>query len=282
MSDTGVTDVDEKGNDPDLDAVTEGNPGAPGGLWGKRSVRVAAVIATALLAAGVGLGVTIGVRGPVPADARIPSPPAKDAVFVEDDNGAGQDQQDNILQYSAPGVLRIRSARGTDLGAGFVITRSGFVLTSYSGLQGAGTATARLLMSGKTYNATLVGADPEANLALLQLSGTGFTPVAIGTSAGVQLNDRVASAGGAWTAKGIMLTTGAMTGIDVPVNLDGHQLTGLLEDSSLDVPASELGGPLFNLSGQVIGLSIGHYGTDDGYVVPIDSALQVAKQLAGQ
>ena len=84
------------------------------------------------------------------------------------------------------------------------------------------------------------------------------------------------------TRLGIMLTTGAVTGTDMPVKLDGHQLTGLLADSSLDVPASQLGGPLFNLSGQVIGLSIGHYGTDAGYVVPIDSALQLARQLAGQ
>jgi S1-C subfamily serine protease len=282
MPDADVTDVDEKGNDPDLDAVTSGNPGALARLWGKRSARVTAVITAALLAAGIGLGVTSALRGSVPADALIPSPPAKDAVFVEDDDGAGQDQQENILQSSAAGVLRIRSASGTDLGAGFVITRSGFVLTSYSGLQGAGALTARLVMSGKIYPAKLVGADSEANLALLQLSGTGFKPVAIGTAAGVQLNDRVASAGGTWAARGIMLTTGAVTGIDVPVKLDGHQLTGLLADSSLDVPASQLGGPLFNLSGQVIGLSIGHYGTDAGYVVPVDSALQLARQIAGQ
>ena len=282
MSDAGVTDADEKGNDPDLDALTSVNPGVLGRLWGKRRVRVTAVVTAALLAAGIGLGVTNAVRGPVAADALIPSPPAKDAAFVEDDDGAGQDQQENILQYSAAGVVRIRSARGTDLGAGFVITRSGFVLASYSGLQGAGALTARLVMSGKIYAAKLVGADSEANLALMQLSGTGFKPVAIGTAAGVQLNDRVASAGGSWAATGIMLTTGAVTGIDVPVKLDGHQLTGLLEDSSLDVPASQLGGPLFNLSGQVIGLSIGHYGTDAGYVVPIDSALQLARQLAGQ
>lgn len=282
MPDTDVTDADEKENDPDLDAATSVNPGALARLWGKRSVRVTAVIAAALLAAGIGLGVTGAVHGSVPADALIPSPPAKNAVFVEDDDGAGQDQQENILQSSAAGVLRIRSARGTDLGAGFVITRSGFVLASYSGLQGAGALSARLVMSGKIYPAKLVGADSGANLALLQLSGTGFKPVAIGTAAGVRVSDRVASAGGTWAARGIMLTTGAVTGTDVPVKLDGHQLTGLLADSSLDVPASQLGGPLFNLSGQVIGLSIGHYGTDAGYVVPIDSALQLARQLAGQ
>ena len=39
--------------------------------------------------------------------------------------------------------------------------------------------------------------------------------------------------------------------------------------------------PLFNLSGQVIGLSVG-YGSGTGYAVPIDDALHLARQLAGQ
>jgi S1-C subfamily serine protease len=242
---------------------------------------VAASVAAALLAAGIAVGVASALRGSVPAAARIPSPPGKDAVFAEDDNGAGQDQQDNVLQYSAPGVVSIRSASGAALGSGFVITRSGFVLATYHGLQGAGPLSARLVMSGKTYTASLVGSDQEANLALLQLSGPGFTPVAIGTADGLNLNDRVASGGGSWTAKGVLLSTGAITGIDVPVTLDGKRLTGLLADSALAVPGSELGGPLFNLSGQVIGLSIG-YGAGAGYAVPIDSALQLARQLAGQ
>jgi len=141
-------------------------------------------------------------------------------------------------------------------------------------------------MSGQTYPARLVGSDAEANLALLQLSGgTEYPPVSIGTTAGVALDDRVASAGGSWAAKGLLLTTGAITGIDVPVTLDGQRLTGLLKVSSLSVPASELGGPLFNLSGQVLGLTVGygtHGGIGDGYVVPIDSALRLARQIAGQ
>jgi S1-C subfamily serine protease len=281
MPDADISAADGKGNEPEPDAVTAGSTGASGGLWGRRSVRVAASVAAALLAAGIAVGVTGALRGSVPAAARIPSPPGKDAVFAEDDNGAGQDQQDNVLQYSAPGVVSIRSASGAALGSGFVITRSGFVLATYHGLQGAGPLSARLVMSGKTYTASLVGSDQEANLALLQLSGPAFTPVAIGTADGLNLDDRVASGGGSWTAKGVLLSTGAITGVDVPVTLDGKRLTGLLADSALAVPGSELGGPLFNLSGQVIGLSIG-YGAGAGYAVPIDSALQLARQLAGQ
>lgn len=286
MSDADMSTTEDKETRPDPDPVTVGEPETPGGRWEsqwkKRSVRVAASVAAALLAAGAAVGVTSALRGSsVPETARIPSAPAKDAVFVEDDDGAGQDQQENILQYSARGLVTLRSDHGTDVGSGFVITRSGYVLASYGGLHGAGALTARLVMSGKTYTAKLVGCDEKANLALLQLSGTGFTAVKIGTAAGLNVNDRVAAAGGSWTAKGVQLSGGAITGTDVPVALDGQQLTGLLEDTALDVPATELGGPLFNLSGQVVGLSVG-YRTGTGYAVPIDSALELARRLAGQ
>lgn len=191
MPDDGVDAADENGpdgkeNEPETGAAasgaaaTPGNAVTSGGVWGKRSVRAGAAVGAALVAAGIAVGVTTALQGSVPAAARIPTPPAKDAVFVEDDNGAGQDQQDNILQYSAPGVVTIRSGNGTDLGSGIVITRSGFVLAAYHGLQGSETLRAKLVMSGKTYAARLVGSDQEANLALLQLSGTGFAPVKIG------------------------------------------------------------------------------------------------------
>ena len=106
MSDAGVDPADGKGNEPEPDAVTGEDPGARAGLWGRRGVKAAASVAAALLAAGIAVGVTSALRGgSVPAAARIPSPPAKDAVFVEDDDGAGQDQQENVLQYSAPGMV---------------------------------------------------------------------------------------------------------------------------------------------------------------------------------
>lgn len=290
MSDADARTVDEKEAKPDPEAVTEVGQATSGGhgesrwetQWGKRRVRVAASVAATLIVAGTVVGVTSVLPGSaVPETARIPAAPAKDAVFVEDDDGAGQDQQENILQYSAAGVVAIRSDNGTDLGSGFVITRSGYVLASYQGLPGAGPLNARLVMSGKTYTAKLVGCDAKANLALLQLSGTGFAPVKIGTAADLSVNDRVAAAGGSWTARGVQLSGGAITGTDEPVALDGQQLTGLLEDTALDVPAAEVGGPLFNLSGQVVGLSVGYH-TGTGYAVPIDSALELARQLAGQ
>ncbi len=91
MRDNSADTADQKEHQPDTDTDrdtdTTGTPAAAGGLWGRRSIRIAASLAAAVLAAGIVLGVTNAVRGSVPADARIPFPPAKNAVFVEDDNG---------------------------------------------------------------------------------------------------------------------------------------------------------------------------------------------------
>jgi hypothetical protein len=52
-----------------------------------------------------------------------------------------------------------------------------------------------------------------------------------------------------------------------------------MEVNSFNVPAAQTGGPVFNLSGQILGIGIGpgeHHYPGDGYVVPIDSALDIA------
>jgi len=273
--------ADTEDGEPDPAAAAADDQGTPGGPWRRRAGWAAASAAVTLLAAWATVGVAGALRSPVPAAERIPTPPAKNAAFVADNFGAGEDQQGNVLQRSAPGVVTLRSAAGTDLGSGFVITRSGYVLAADQGVRAGATLTVRLVMSGKRYTARVVGSDPAANVALLQLSGSGFTPVAIGTADDLSLNDRVASGGGDWSSTGVLLSTGGITGIDVPVTLDGQRLTGLLQDTALGAPASELGGPLFNLSGQVVGLSVG-YGAGAGYAVPIDSALQLARQIVGQ
>ena len=280
-------DDDASGNDPEKAAVeAEAAPVTVPGIWQKRPFMIGASVAAIVVALGIGFGVTAAVRSPSAAS-RIPSAPAKNANFVEDDNGAGQDQQDNILSSSAAGVVHIQAASGAFLSSGMVITRSGYVLTSYRGLEGAGALKARFVMSGKSYPAHLVGSDPVANLALLQLTGgSDFKSVTIGTASDVKLNDRVSSAGGNGAAPGILLSTGDIIGINLPATVNGHQLTGLLEVTSLNLPGDEVGGPLFNLSGQVLGVDIAasapHPRGDDGYAVPIDSALRIAQEIAGQ
>jgi S1-C subfamily serine protease len=188
------------------------------------------------------------------------------------------------VQSSRQGIAQIRSAHGTQVGSGFIITRSGLMLASCSGRQCDGTLTVRLVASGKTFRARLVGSDPTASLGLMQLSGgSACSPVTIGTATDIHRGDSVVSTGG--TDKGLLVSTGGITATNVSATIGGNLLTGLIEVSSLGQPAGEMGGPLLNGTSQVVGIAIAPgpgRTAGDGYVVPIDSALQIARQITGQ
>jgi S1-C subfamily serine protease len=244
-----------------------------------KGFRIASYVAAACLSVGAGFGLANVIHHPSVA---VPAAPAKNDVFVEDYNGTGQDNQENVLTVTAPGVVEL-SADGKGVDAGVIITRSGLVLASDHDL--TGTLTATMAMTGKKYPGRVIGTDAVANIALLQLSGsTSFPDVKLGNSDDIRLGDQIGSVGATGTSKSVVLSTGDVIGINVPGSVNGHRLSGLLEVNSLDRPAQETGGPLVNLSGQVLGIGIA--ATDSGvagsgYVVPIDAALAIARQIAG-
>ena len=96
------------------------------------------MIATAvILAVGLGFGVgrVIGLGNRVILTA-IPQPATGQDAFVEDDDGIAQDNQENILAATAPGMVHVLSG-GTSVGIGLVLTESGKVLTTYQPAAGA-------------------------------------------------------------------------------------------------------------------------------------------------
>ena len=93
------------------------------------------------------------------------------------------DNQANILSSAAPGLVHILASPGTSTGVGVILTPSGLVLTSAQVLQGAYRLTVRVVLSGRSYPARLVGTDQSHGLSLLQIAGGPvFRPAALGNS----------------------------------------------------------------------------------------------------
>jgi S1-C subfamily serine protease len=253
---------------------------------GRRSV--VAYVAAGALGIGVGLGVggLVKILGPsssASASSAIPSPPSANDKFSPDDNGTGADNQQNILEAIAPGLVHIVSPRGAAVGLGLVLTPSGIVLTSDQILQRAGQTTVRFVLSGHAFTAKVVGSDAAEDLALLQIDGgSGFTPVAIGTSRGVAAGDAVTSVGSAGLTKTFTLHVGNVTSPNAAATVGGRRLAGLLRTTSPVTGSPEIGGPLVNLSGQVVGIDVAGAGTGlhrAGLAVPVNEALAVAKLI---
>ena len=139
--------------------------------WRNKRFRLSVIAAAFLLAAGFAFGVgrVIGLGDTVILTS-IPRPSTAKNVFIEDDNGIGADNQANILQSTAVGMVHVLSG-GTSVGIGLVLTESGKVLTTYRPSAGATNLAAEYVISRATFKATVIGVDKAAGLALLQLEG---------------------------------------------------------------------------------------------------------------
>jgi S1-C subfamily serine protease len=268
--------------------------------WRSKRFRISVIAAAVIVATALGFGVSrvIGPGNTVILTA-IPQPATGKDAFIEDDDGIAQDNQENILQATAPGMVHILSG-GTSVGIGLVLTESGKVLTTYQPATGASNLAAEYVLSRETFSATVIGADPAAGLALLQLEGADgrpFSTVTVGNSATLvksseasressyhvpgQVYDTAVGTTGRQDA--LTLDVGTLDYLDTTVSVGRTTRSGLMASVLQSAQTSAIGGPLVNLNGQVIGITVGGSGTGlniMAYAIPINTALAVATRIA--
>ena len=263
-------------------AAPEARPRTRWSRPGRLALGIGAAV-TAAIVAFAAFAATGGLSGPARASSVIPSPPRQNRVFVEDDDGTGADNQANILTSAAPGLVHVVTPRGTPAGAGLILTPSGLVLTSAQVLQGGRQVTVRVVLSGRSFPARLVGTSSSYDLALLQIvGGPAFRPVAVGNSRDLSQGAAVTAVGSSGLTKTFTLNIGNLTGRTGAVAAAGQRLTGLLVSTARVLPGEETGGPLVNLSGQAIGINVAGAGSGlhhTGFAVPMNQALAVARQI---
>jgi S1-C subfamily serine protease len=291
LTDT-ADDVGADDDDDDLDAAV---PEA----WRSKRFRISVIAAAVILAAGAGFGVGRLMRlGDTVVLAAIPRPATTARPFIEDDNGIAGDSQANIYESTAPGMVHVLSG-GTSVGIGLVLTESGKVLTTYQPARGAANLTAEYVLSRVTFRAKVIGADPAAGLALLQLEGgkgRPFSTVTVGNSdtlvestqaarvtsyhvPGQVYDTAVGTTGG---EAALSMDVGTLATLDTTVNVGRATRSGLMASVLQSDMPSAIGGPLVDLNGRVIGITIGGSGSGldiIGYAIPINTALAVATQI---
>jgi S1-C subfamily serine protease len=262
--------------------------------------KIAAYLAAAVLALGVGFGLTKLFDPPraAPPSSAIPLPAKSGGVFTEDDDGTGQDSEANILQSTALGLVHVVSG-GQAVGVGLVLTPSGKVLTTYQPSGRTGGLGARYVLSGQTFKATVLGMDVAAGLTLLQMQGghgRAFAAVAVGNSdtlagdtyASRQLSFHLpgqvfdTAVGTAGSQDAVVINTGLLVALNETATVGGKLRTGLMQSRLQSSPATEVGGPLVDLNGRVIGITLGGGGTGldiSGYAMPVNQALAIARQI---
>ena len=166
------------------------------------------------------------------------------------------------------------------VGSGFIIRADGLVLTNHHVVDRADKVEVKLA-DGRVFAAKVLGQDPHTDLALLRLEGAqGLPAVALGASDDLAVGDWVIAIG---APMGLEQT--ATAGI---VSAKKRGSLGLYQNSYIDflqtdaaISPGNSGGPLFNLSGEVVAINtaVGGLGRGLGFAVPIDQIKAVLPQL---
>ncbi len=169
------------------------------------------------------------------------------------------------------------SSQGTSSGSGFVLTEDGYVITNYHVVENA-TAIEVITHDGTEYTAKLVGHDANNDLAVLKVEASGLAAATLGSSNDLVIGDMVAAIGNPLGELASTQTIGYVSGIDREVATDSITTISMIQTDAAINPGNS-GGPLFNMKGEVIGITTAKYsGTTGsgasiegiGFAIPID------------
>ena len=165
------------------------------------------------------------------------------------------------------------------LGSGVVIDASGSILTNAHVIEGTNVIHV-LTSDGNSAEATVIGTDPDTDLALLRASGlSGLTPARLGNSDRVNVGDWVVAIGSPFGLHHTV-TTGIISAKARGVDDSGIEY--LQTDTAINPGNS--GGALFDLDGALIGITtavVSKAGENIGlnFVIPINAVKEVLPQL---
>ena len=168
-------------------------------------------------------------------------------------------------------------------GSGIILSKDGLILTNTHVIENCDTARVTLF-DNSSYAATLVGADSTSDIAVLKIDVSGLTPASFGDSAELAIGDKVAAIGNPLGETFRMtLTDGIISAIDRGISYNGHSMTLLQTNTAINEGNS--GGALFNMYGQVIGVTnmkmMSSYSSIEGigFAIPSSTIAAVADSL---
>jgi S1-C subfamily serine protease len=184
------------------------------------------------------------------------------------------------------GVLGPREGKGQ--GSGVIIDPEGIIITNNHVVQDA--TEVRVVFNDQEHDAmdgTVVGVDPERDLAVVQVDADNLTPIEIGRSDALELGDDVIAIGYPLGLGGVTVTKGIVSGqnrtIRIPVpGGETLRFTGMLQTDAAINPGNS-GGALIDVNGRLIGVNsaaaLAAAAENIGFAIEIDSALPVIEQI---
>ena len=144
--------------------------------------------------------------------------------------------------------------QGQATGSGFVVSKDGLIVTTDHVVDGASQVQVKIGTSDKAQDATVVGADPSRDLALLKVDAGNLPTLSLGDSSSVGVGDPTYAIGNPFGLDHT-LTTGIVSALQRSLQApDGATISGAIQTDAALNPGNS-GGPLLDSSGQVIGVN---------------------------
>lgn len=168
-------------------------------------------------------------------------------------------------------------------GSGFILSHDGYILTNYHVVEGLDTIKI-FFYDKRVLPATLIGYDESNDIAVLKVEGENLSPVVLGDSDNLNVGDGVVAIGNPLGELSFTLTAGYISAKDrIIVMSSGLTMTLLQTDCPIN--SGNSGGALFNMYGEVIGVTnakysssgIGEASIDNiGFAIPMNRAKEIA------
>ena len=154
-------------------------------------------------------------------------------------------------------------------GSGFIFTDDGYIITNYHVIEGANTVTVSTY-DGTQYDAKIIGYDESNDVAVLKVEAEGLTPVVIGSSSKLNVGDNVVAIGNPLGELTFSLTAGAVSALNRDVTMSSGSTQELIQ-TDCAINSGNSGGALFNMYGEVVGITNAKYSGSSGSGASIDN-----------
>ena len=182
-----------------------------------------------------------------------------------------------VAETLGPSVanLRISNRRrwNTGGGSGVVITPDGFMLTSAHVVAGTGSRVRASFIDGSDLQATIVGADPLSDLAVLRAESARLQPAELGDAAALRVGQLVVAIGNPHGYAG-SVTAGVVSALGRSLPARAGGATRIIDDviqTDAALNPGNSGGALVDGRGKVVGINTAVAGVGLGLAVPINA-----------
>ena len=250
---------------------------------------LAICLVTALLAGGLGgtLGYVFAVRGGVGNGGGSALGPANETPPAAANRAP--DSLAGVAKKVLPSVVTVRVTGA--IGSGFVISREGYVVTNDHVVEGSNGTMSVAFSDGSTASASVVGRDPESDIAVIKVAKANLTPVEFGNSDSIAVGDPVLAFGSPLALVNTV-TAGIVSALDRTIQAGDpggtvRYYAAIQTDAAVNQGNS--GGPLVDAAGKVVGMnsvirSVGATDTEAGniglaFAIPFNQVRRIAGDI---